>query len=44
LNMRHDLIDLAIRINKEIDEISSQRVFVKQSQSHKERLPEDSEI
>jgi UDPglucose 6-dehydrogenase len=44
LNMRHDLIDLAIRINKEIDEISSQRVFVKQSQSHKEHLLEDSEI
>jgi UDPglucose 6-dehydrogenase len=42
LNMRNDLIDLAIRINKQIDETNSQRVFVKQS--HKEHLMEEPEI
>jgi UDPglucose 6-dehydrogenase len=42
LNMRHDLIDLAIRINKQIDETNSQKVFVRQS--HKEHLIEESEI
>jgi UDPglucose 6-dehydrogenase len=31
LNMKHDLIDLAIRINKQMDETNSQKVFVKQS-------------
>jgi UDPglucose 6-dehydrogenase len=41
LNMSHDLIDLAIRINKLIDETNSQKVFVKQS--HKEQLIEESE-
>jgi UDPglucose 6-dehydrogenase len=42
LNMRHDLIDLAIRINKEIDETNSQKVFVKQSS--KEHHMEESEF
>jgi nucleotide sugar dehydrogenase len=42
LNMSHDLIDLAIRINKQIDETNSQKVFVKQS--HKEHLIEESEF
>jgi UDPglucose 6-dehydrogenase len=42
LSMRHDLIDLAIRINKQIDETNYQKVFVKQP--HKEHLLEESEI
>jgi UDPglucose 6-dehydrogenase len=42
LNMRHDLIDLAIRINKEIDETNSQKVFVKQSS--KEHYMEESDF
>jgi UDPglucose 6-dehydrogenase len=42
LNMNHDLIELAIRINKQIDETNSQKVFVRQS--HKEHLIEESEI
>jgi UDP-glucose 6-dehydrogenase len=42
LDMRHDLIELAIRINKQMDETNSQKVFVKQS--HKEHLIEDSEF
>ena len=42
LNMSHDLIDLAIRINKQIDETNSQKIFVRQS--HKEHLVEESEF
>jgi UDPglucose 6-dehydrogenase len=43
MNVEDDLIDLAIRINKQMDELNSPKVFVKQA-STKERLVEESEI
>ena len=42
MNMKNDLIETALKINKQIDEMNSQKVFVKQS--HKEHLIEESEI
>jgi UDPglucose 6-dehydrogenase len=42
MNMKNDLIETALKINKQIDETSSQKVFVKQS--YKERVVEEPEI
>jgi UDPglucose 6-dehydrogenase len=42
MNMKNDLIEIALKINKQIDETSSQKVFVKQA--YKERAVEEPEI
>jgi UDPglucose 6-dehydrogenase len=43
MNVKHDLIGTTIKINKEVDESNSQKVFVKQTHS-KERHSEESEL
>jgi UDPglucose 6-dehydrogenase len=43
MNVKHDLIETAIKINKEIEESNSQKVFVKQTHM-KDRHVEDSEF
>jgi UDPglucose 6-dehydrogenase len=43
MNVKHDLIETAIRINKQMEESNSPKVFVKQTQT-KEHYAEESEI
>jgi UDPglucose 6-dehydrogenase len=43
MNVEDDLIEIALRINKQMDELNSPKVFVKQT-SPKERLFEETEI